>query len=175
MQQNPQQTQISADDVKSEMIERKIEVNDDGSVIIHETHLDIVKLSSRNFVSWMRSFEQNRDNIKRSLSDEVRKLTEEKLQETEDDIKKLLPFIAESEKKTKDNYEKLKREGMIKKIAEELNKNISDINLDYMNKVWSNLIANEEEVVNALTSEQKQKFLKIKIRFMEKNRGVKKH
>lgn len=158
-------------DSATELVGREITISDDGSALVKETQLTTVKMASRDFISWMRQHEQTRDDIKHTLSDEVRKATEEELKKVEDDIVSLKPYIEESENKCQANYEKLKHEGMIKKVSEELDKPMSEINLEYMNIVWKNLIENEADVLKALSKEQKSKFLKIKIKFMSKQRG----
>ncbi len=133
-----------------------------------------VKMGSRDFITWMRKHEETREAIKQTLSDEVRENTEKELKKVEDDIEKLKPFIEDSEKKAKAHYEKLIKEGMVKKVSEELEKPLSEINLDYMDQIWHNLMENEKDVLAALNTEQRNKFLKIKIKIMEKNRGKKK-
>ena len=160
-------------DSSTELVGREITISDDGSALVKETTCTTVKMSSRDFVSWMRKHEQTRDDIKRSLSDEVRTATEEELKKVDDDIVSLKPYIAESEKRCQAHYEQLKTSGMIKKVVEELDKNMNDINLDYMYQVWNNLIEHESDVLAALSKDQKSKFLKIKIRFLTKNRGKK--
>lgn len=170
--QPKQKTEPEIDhDSKSELIDRKIDMADDGSVVVIETIANTTRLSSREFVSWMRKHEETRRQIKEVLSDKVREATEKELEKVEEDILKLKPDIDESEKRAKAHYEQLKTNGMIKTVAEELDKPMSDINLDYMNQVWQNLVQNEQQVLNALSDDQKKKFLKIKIRFMAKNRG----
>lgn len=160
-------------DSKTELVNREIEIFDDGSALVKETKITTVNMGSRDFITWMRKHEETRENIKKTLSDEVRKATEKELNKVEEDIKNLKPYIEESENKAKSHYDKLKKDGMISKVSEELNKPMSEINLDYMNQVWSNLIENEKDVLDALSADQKQKFLKIKVRFMQKNRGKK--
>lgn len=172
MEQNQQNDPIDKDS-KTELTNREIKIFDDGSALVKETSTTTVTFTPREFISWMRKHEETRDNIKKTLTDEVRKSTEEELKKVEDDIVNLRPYVEDSAKKAKAHYEKLKRDGLIKKVSEELDKNMSDINLDYMNQVWANLMENEEEVLDALSTEQRQKFLKIKIRIMEKNRGKK--
>lgn len=166
-------TEVIAE-TKEELVSRDIKVFTDGSVEIKETQLITTKMGGRDFISWLRRHESTRDDIVIALSDETRTKTEENLKRVEDDIEKLKPYIEKSEKNVKEHYEKLKKDGMISKIAEELNKNMSDINLDYMSQVWHNLIENEQDVLDVLTQDQKQKFLKIKVKMMAKNRGKKK-
>jgi len=174
METNQEQLQNDIDkDSKTELTNRDIKIFEDGSALIEETTVTTVKMGSRDFITWMRKHEETRTNIKKTLSDEVRKATEVELEKVEEDIKNLKPYIEDSEKKAKAHYEKLKKEGLISHVSKELEKPMSEISLDYMNQVWHNLIENEKDVLEALTAEQKQKFLKIKIKIMQKNRGKK--
>lgn len=161
------------DDSTTDLVSREIVINEDGSALVKETQMTTVKMGSRDFITWMRKHEETRTNIKKTLSDEVRKATEAELKKVEDDIKNLQPYIEESEKKANVHYEKLKKEGLIHHVTKELDKPMNEINIDYMNQVWQNLMENEKDVLDALSTEQRQKFLKIKIKIMEKSRGKK--
>ncbi|MEE9525066.1 MAG: hypothetical protein V3V78_00485 [Candidatus Woesearchaeota archaeon] len=172
-QQNQEQNKPIDDDSTTDLVNRDIIINDDGSALVKETQMTTVKMGARDFISWMRKHEETRENIKKTLSDEVRKATEVELKKVEDDIENLKPYIEDSEKKAKAHYEKLKKEGLISHVSEEFKKPMSEINLDYMNQVWHNLMENEKEVLDTLTAEQKQKFLKIKLKIIQKNRGKK--
>ncbi len=172
-QQAQENNPIDDTDSELELLDREIKILDDGSAIIKDKTLTTTTLTPRDFISWMRKYEESRDNIKLALSDKQKKLVEENLKKVEEDIEKLKPYVEESEKKTQAHYEKLKKEGLISKVTEELNKPMSEINLAYMSSVWHNLLENEQEIVGALTAEQKQKFLKIKIKLMQQNRGKK--
>ena len=158
-------------DSKTELVNRDIKIHDDGSALIKETQLTTVKMASRDFITWIREHEKARDNIKKALSKETRELAEKDLKLVEEDIENLTPYVKECEEKTKLHYEKLKKEGMISHISKELEKPFSEINLDYMNQVWKNVANNEKDVLAALNEEQKKKFVKIKLRIMQKNRG----
>ena len=176
METNQSQSQENKpidDDSTTDLVKRDIVINEDGSALVKETQLTTVKMGSRDFITWMRKHEETRTNIKKTLSDEVRKATEAELKKVEDDIKRLKPFIEDSEKKAKAHYEKLKKEGLIHHVTKELEKPMSEINLDYMYQVWHNLMENEKEVLDGLNTEQRNKFLKIKLRIMQKNRGKK--
>ena len=161
------------DDSTTDLVSREIIINDDGSALVKETQMTTVKMGSREFITWMRKHEETRTNIKKTLSDDVRKATEAELKKVEEDIKRLKPYIEESEKKAKAHYKKLKKEGLIHHVSKELEKPMNEINLDYMDQVWHNLMENEKEVLDALSTEQRQKFLKIKLKIMQKNRGKK--
>ncbi len=171
--QSQEQNKPIDDDSTTDLVSRDIVINEDGSALVKETQVTTVKMGSRDFITWMRKHEETRTNIKKTLSDEVRKATEDELEKVEEDIKNLQPYIEDSEKKAKAHYEKLKKEGLIHHVAKELEKPMDKINLDYMNQVWHNLMENEKEVLEALSTEQRQKFLKIKLRIMQKSRGKK--
>jgi len=169
MVKKPQASKIVQDDPK-----RTFKVLGNGDVEVTEVMRNVVTLPSREFTSWIRSHEVEKDEHKKSLSEEVLKKSREEIVKIEKYIKELEPFHKQSEENAKVHYEKEKRDGVIKKIEEEFAKPPAERNNDWLYAVWTNLKENDREIIeNGLSDKIKNDFVKVKLEIMKQIRAGK--
>lgn len=141
-----------------------VNVQEDGSVKVNQTIKTEYTQSYRDFLTDYRQMQKNLEKAKEVISDDYKKKVEADIKEMQDEIEKLKPYMDESEKKAVEYNKKQQLEQQLNKVKEELGKNMSDINTSYMSAVWDNIRENEEQLLEKLTDEEKQKFQKIKLR-----------
>ncbi len=165
------QQEVNPNLVRTELKKQEHKVNDDGSVTIIDLVESEYKLSPRDFISHCREVKKRKEHLIEALSDESKLELEKAIVEVGKDLDTLEPFRLESESKAKEHYEKLKLDGMLRKISEELEKPMGQINTSYMAAVWENIKNNETKLMGMLSSKQKKKFLELKRRKMTSERG----
>lgn len=156
---------------KNELKERKVVIDEEGNVTITEMMENEYKGSYRNLLTDYNALKQEKENTEYQLSDKHKESLQQHLDKVSEQMDQIKPSLDEAEEKTKLFYEEQKFQGTLKKIQEELDKKISDINTAYMSQVWGNIIKNEERVLESLNLDQKKKFAKIRLRYMQQKRA----
>ncbi len=152
---------------KQEVTDWNVDVQEDGSVKVKQTIQTEYTQSYREFLSDFRQMQKNLEKAQEVISEDYKQKVEKDIKEMKDEIEKLRPITEESEKKAIENNKKIQTEGKLNKVKEELSKKPSEINTSYISAVWDNIRENEQELLQKLTEEEKQKFQKLKLRKMK--------
>ena len=158
--EQPQQSQPISQETK--VVNQKYEIHDDGTVTIDETFRYITKLEGRDFISFVRGKIQQRDEIKRNLSDEEIKRLQAELEKSEKHLEVLKPKVAEAEELLKKLHETKLFESKVLSIKQHL-KEGKQHNIDVVGAIWNHCKEEEKkEILDKLDQDQQKKLLRIK-------------
>ena len=169
-----QQIKANAYKVEHDKPIRKFDIQENGDVILTETVTSKVFFAGREFISYIRGFEQSKEMIEKQQSDEFKKEAEEEanknLEELNEVLLKIAPMQPEVETIMKENYEKQKIEQALKALQEQLALPADKFNKNYFQAFLTNVPEEaKEKIILKLTDEEKSKFLKIKAK-MKRNK-----
>jgi hypothetical protein len=153
---------------------RKFKVSDDGNVEIEEVKRTVMKMSYREFVTFYRENQKQLENFKEQLSEENQSLIRDNISYIEKEIYDLKAIYEESERKTIDNYNRLKREGVIKRLHEELVKPKSDRNNEYLMAIVNNMSEFDKDIImSELSDSDKHELAKVQLKIKQVKRKSK--
>ena len=143
---------------------RKFEVLENGDVIMKETQTTTLKFKAPDFNSFKVNHEKELERIEENLSEKTRKTLEDGKKELIGYIDQLKPFLEDSEKKTKANYEKIMMDGSVKAVKEYFNKPTKDRNPAYIGAILENLKKEDKikELLSRLTPEESKIVVQVK-------------
>ncbi len=155
---------------------RKFTLLEKGDVTMEETQTTTVTFTAPEFKSFKVSHQKQIDIINENLSEETRKKLEESKVEIQGYINDMDPIIEESEKLTKENYEKTMMDGAVKAVKDYFKKPRNERKPEYIAAILTNLKKEDkiELLLSRLTPEESQVIVKIKLDLFRKQRQAKK-
>jgi len=152
--------------IENEEPVREFDVQENGDVILTETMTSKVFFSGREFITYLRGFEETKKQIEEQLSEEFKKKSDDTANKNLEEVKKvllkILPMQPEVEDKLKEAYEKQKREITLKGLREQLALPKDKFNKAYYQAFITNVPEEvKEECILKLTDEEKSKFMKL--------------
>lgn len=151
---------------------REYEVLDNGDVRMIETRIITSVYSAREFITWYRDHEKNRDTMKKMIEEENLERIKGEIEKADKEVERLLPLKDESERKAKEFYEIEKRKGMVKRIEAEFSKPSSERNFEWLYAVYQNLSQNERDFIeNDLDKSILNDFIKVRLKMMQQIRA----
>lgn len=148
-----EQDKIQPDSVQHEEPQRNFEVLEDGKVKMTETQVSTVIFSSRDFASYVRTHEQEKQNFDYYLQNEGQEYLKEQSEKEKNIIDKMKPYLEESEKKAEEARKKKVGDEIVKNIKEFLAKEDAIKNSENLQRA-----ANLKETYENLSDEHKKQF-----------------
>lgn len=145
---------------------REFEMQENGDVILIETTKSKVFFSGREFITYLRAYEETKKQIEEQLSEEFKKKSEEdaikNLEEVRNVLIQITPLQKEVEEKLQKAYESQKREMTLKGLKEQLALPKEKFNKNYYQAFMTNVPDDvKEECILKLTDDEKSKYLKL--------------
>lgn len=145
----------------SSLDNREVKVNEDGTVEVTETVTTVYEQNARDFLSDIRNLESTRERIEETLTEDFKKQQEEQIEKIDKELKELRPYAKEADNLARDYQEKQRKKTMKENLKAELSKADKDINLNYLAGAYENLSANEKDVIDSLSSDDKAKLKRL--------------
>jgi hypothetical protein len=165
---------VTTFDLKQLPIMRSFKIAPDGNVEMTETQITTLKMSYREFLTFYRQNESALEEIRVQLSEDTKKKYENDEVFLLQQIEELKPIMKESELKTQENYQRMKRAGTIIRIKEELAKSKTERNIEYLSAVIDNVPELDKDIVmHELTDAEKHELGKIMLKVKQNQRKKK--
>lgn len=153
---------------------REFALQENGDVILTEKVTSKVFFAGREFISYIRGFEQSKEILKEEQSDEFKANAEEEanknLAEVNEVLLKIAPMQPQVEKIMKENYEKQQIEASLKGLQHQLTLPADKFSKNYFQAFLTNVQEDvKEKIILKLTDEEKSKYLKLKAK-MKRNK-----
>ena len=150
--------------VEPEQPERKYEIQKNGDVLMHEVQRSKSWFNGREFISFIRLHEKDKENFEYQLTEAARKKTKEVLKKLDEALKVLKPLQKEVETKLKAEYEHKKFITVKETIKQVLQQNPEEVNKEQLAGMWGSLNDEQkQQVITELDKSQKNRILQLKI------------
>lgn len=145
--------------------DRKFNVLDNGDVVMVENQTLTLTFAYPEFRSFMVNHEREIEKIDENLSEETKKKMLKIKEEMKGYVKEIKPFVEESEKKTKENYEKMMMDNSVKTIKDYFKKPKNERKPEYIAAILENLKKEEKikELLSRLTPEESKIVVQVKL------------
>jgi hypothetical protein len=155
--------------ISNEVEDYKIDIQEDGSVLVTQKIKFVYKQKYRDFLTEYRQLIKNKENAEKYLTDEYQDKIKKDIKAMEEDIKDLKDYVDKSEKKFYDYNRQKQKESQLKILREELSKSEKERNNNYLKSIWENINKNTENgILKELTEEEKQELKKASLKAKRK-------
>jgi hypothetical protein len=152
-------------------LKRDFEVQDDGKVIMTETHVTRTVFEAKDFRTFYSEHIKIKESNEKQISEEEQNKIKKDLETIKKRMEEIEPVLKEAEEKTAENYEKKKIERVVKRIRDELAKKKHERQNEYLLEAYNNIRDNEKEAFKQLTMEERNEMIRVKKRVMEMERS----